>query len=267
MSDELKNEAGGPPVAHPTDDDLVLHYYDEPGSDHGDVARHLVRCDTCRARFVMLQRVMAMTQASAPPQPRASFEDDVWQRLAPAVTPRSDRWTRGQSRMPRGALGAGAAAVAVGVLLWVAPRPGTPRVSTTDALVAQPIPDALLLLDLDGHLERASRLLIEVDSGPRPAGLMRARVRAEDLVTTNRVYRHAATNAGETAIAAVLDDLGRALVELSRAPADLTPSEETRLRNRLGPDALLFKLRVTSATIRQQSSVSRLGVSESETPS
>ena len=65
---------------------------------------------------------------------------------------------------------------------------------------------------------------------------MRAQVGAEDLVASNRLYRRAATGAGEAVLADVLHDLGRVLVELSRAPAELTPSQEARLRGRLESD-------------------------------
>ncbi|MDP6579315.1 MAG: hypothetical protein QF681_01560 [Vicinamibacterales bacterium] len=269
MTDEPLNEAprSRAPVVHPTDDDLVLHYYDETDGSPGDVDRHLDGCDDCRARYVTLQRVMAMAQASALPQPRASFEEELWQRLAPAVTPRRDWWRPGRQRIPRWALGAGAA-IAAGLLLSIAPWPtAAPRVPSADSAEAQPTADLLLLSVLDVHFERVSRLLVEVGNGSGPADLLRARVDAEDLATSNRLYHHAAAGAGEAVIAEVLDDLGRALVELSRAPAELTPSGEARLRNRLGPGTLLFKVRVASATIRQQSAAPQPAVSESETPS
>ena len=42
--------AGGQPVNHLTDDELVLHYYDEDGADLVKVERHLETCVDCAGR-------------------------------------------------------------------------------------------------------------------------------------------------------------------------------------------------------------------------
>ena len=256
-------------AGHLCDDELVLHYYEESGADTYRAATHLEGCSECRERYVRLQRVMAMAQSSAP-QPRASFEDELWQRLEPTIAGRRDRFLLGRLRVPRWALSAGAAALAAGLLMAVGLdrwRSESPDPVSVAARAITPIPEVLLLTDLDAHLGRASRLLIEVGNGSGPADLMRAQVGAGDLVASNRLYRRAATGAGEAVIADVLHDLGRVLVELSRAPAELTPSQEARLRGRLKSDAMLFKLRVASATVRRRSAELRPAASESETPS
>jgi hypothetical protein len=75
---------------------------------------------------------------------------------------------------------------------------------------------------------------------------------ASDLVEANRLYREAATQAGETTTASVLDDLERSLLDIVHAPSTLTPAELEDVRARLDAAALLFKVRVLSNELRER---------------
>ena len=75
---------------------------------------------------------------------------------------------------------------------------------------------------------------------------------ASDLVDANRLYREAATQAGETSTASVLDDLERTLLDIVHAPSTLTPAELADVRARLDAAALLFKVRVLSNELRER---------------
>lgn len=252
-------------TSHPSDDELVLHYYDE--SDRREtLAAHLDQCADCRARYVTLQRVMATAQAGAEPQPPASFEDDLWARLQPVVATRP-HWSPARLATPRRLMFGIGSALAAGLVLTFTLRGPAPTSPTERRVPARVGLDPRLLGDLDLHLDRASRLLVEVGNTIGPDDLRRVQVDAEDLVVSNRLYRSAAGGGDDPALRAVLDDLDRALVELARAPLDLTPDDGARLRARLDPDMLLFKLRVAAATVREQAAATRSTLTESERPS
>ena len=76
--------------------------------------------------------------------------------------------------------------------------------------------------------------------------------RAQDLVSEARLYRQTAMHTGDTAVADVLDDLDRVLLEIAHAPSRLTPGDLDKLRQRLEAEGILFKIRVLGSTVRNQ---------------
>jgi hypothetical protein len=70
------------------------------------------------------------------------------------------------------------------------------------------------------------------------------RARTEDLIAANRLYRGAAMTTGEAAVAGVLDELERALIEIATAPPDAAAVELDDLRPRIESGGLVLKLRV-----------------------
>ncbi len=75
---------------------------------------------------------------------------------------------------------------------------------------------------------------------------------ASDLIDSNRLYRHEAERAGEDAVAGVLDELERQLLEIVHGPSTLTAREVNAMRARLEAAALLFKVRVLSDELRER---------------
>ena len=69
-------------ITHLTEDDLVLHYYDEmAGSEEATAAAHLAGCSQCHDRYRRLQRVArGRRRALAGPELPVS-ERTVWARL------------------------------------------------------------------------------------------------------------------------------------------------------------------------------------------
>ena len=50
----------------------------------------------------------------------------------------------------------------------------------------------------------------------------------------------------------VLDELERVLLDITHAPARISPEELEKLRQRLESEGILFKVRVVGSNVRQQ---------------
>ena len=75
---------------------------------------------------------------------------------------------------------------------------------------------------------------------------------AEDLLTTSRLYRQDAVDAGEQSVAMVLDDLERSLLEIVNRPSKISAADLEQIRRRIDAAALLFKVRVMSDELRRR---------------
>jgi len=76
--------------------------------------------------------------------------------------------------------------------------------------------------------------------------------RAEELVTANRLYRQTATTLGDAAMASVLDDLERVLLEIARSPSEISSQELVALQRRIESKGILFKVRVVGSQVRER---------------
>ena len=76
--------------------------------------------------------------------------------------------------------------------------------------------------------------------------------RAEQLVAANRLYRQTAASTGDAAIASVLDDLERVLVDIAASPTTMTQEDLDSVRRRIESKELLFKVRVVSSDVRER---------------
>ena len=75
---------------------------------------------------------------------------------------------------------------------------------------------------------------------------------ARDLVVENRLYRQTATETGDTAMTAVLDDLERVLVEVANSPSELPEADFERVRQRIESQGIIFKVRVLGERVRDR---------------
>jgi hypothetical protein len=76
--------------------------------------------------------------------------------------------------------------------------------------------------------------------------------RAEQLVAANRLYRQTALSTGDAAMASVLDDLERVLVDLAAGPKTVSQEDLDLVQRRILSKELLFKVRVVSSQVRQR---------------
>ena len=127
--------------------------------------------------------------------------------------------------------------------------------------------ERLLAAALSDHLAQSERILLEIvnRANPTAAALALAapaepgddvdmlddKARAAGLLDDNRLYRLTAARQGQLALAAVLEDLERVLLDVARGPEELSPEQLAILRERLDDQQLVFKVRVLEARLRE----------------
>lgn len=244
---------------HLTHDDLVLHYYGESGQDLARVDAHLSACDECRAALVRLQRTLALVDANAEGEPARGYEATMWARLqdrleAPAPWWHT-LWRRGSARWVLAASTAAIVAVAFysGWRAREVTAPATTAVVGSSAETA-PMRTRVLVIAVGDHLDRAQVVLSEVVNGEaEDADAFAAeRLRATDLVATNRLVRQTASLSGDESYDLVLEELERALSDIANAPDDLTVEDWNALKARIDTQGLLFRVRVLADDLRAQ---------------
>ncbi len=236
---------------HLTDDELVLHYYGEM-SDAAEAraCAHLDGCTTCRENLAALQRVMAAIDTAPMPEPDAWFEQRTWARLAPAIAAP----VRAQHgwQLPWRALAWGAAAALVVIAAFIAGQFTSPPTAPVQQVSTQePVRERVLLVDLGDHLDRTEAALVEFVSGA-DGQLASGRARVEDLVAANRLYRRTAVVSGEQAVADVLDELERVLIEIAGSAPTASTSDLDAVRRRIDTRGLLFKVRVMREGLQER---------------
>jgi len=250
---------------HLEDDELVLHYYGEmDAADEARTVAHLAGCGPCHASYTRLQRVLAAVEAAPGPEIADGFERNVWARLEPSLG-RPRGWLSWFVLSPaRLAWGAAVVALVTGSFFagrgWeqaVKSGGNAPALATAvpaGAPGATNLRERILLIDVGEHLDRSQTMLTELVSSDDDATIDFAaeRNRAEELVSANRLYRQTAAATGDRAIADLLDELERVLVDIAASPEKLTASELEEVRQRIDAAGLLFKVRVMSSQVRER---------------
>jgi len=238
-------------IDHLSEEQLVLHYYGEEGNTLA-AEQHLEQCPECRHLYGSLQRVLNVVHSLPVPERTADYGGQVWRRIEQRIPARRRFfWLPAPVRLA-------AAATAFAGLLVMAfmagryspqqRRPG--QMASADPKAGERI----LLVAVGDYLERSQMVLFElVNADPKGAmDISAEQERAQDLVSESRLYRQTAMHTGDTAVADVLDDLDRVLLEIAHAPSRLTPGDLDSLRQRLEAEGILFKIRVLGSTVRNQ---------------
>jgi len=112
--------------------------------------------------------------------------------------------------------------------------------------------ERVFLTEIGDHLERSQLALIELINSKTNGAvdITPEQVLARELAAVNRLFRRAASDAGEPGLASVLEDLELVLVEVANGPARLSADEFAALRERIDTDGLLFKVKVLGAQVR-----------------
>jgi len=241
-------------TSHPTEDDLILHFYGEaprPASIHA----YLALCPSCQGEYESIARTLTMVATPATPERNDLYGLEVWQRIRPLLPP-PDPWSRfwqvrWSTLSVAGALAVFTIAAFVAGRYWPSnERPAAPAggQSATTSVNGDERARTVAIID---HLERSERVLLDLSNADGP-DVSEEQAWASDLVDANRLYRDAALQAGETTTASVLDDLERTLLDIVHAPSTLTAAELDDVRARLDAAALLFKVRVLSNELRER---------------
>ncbi|MBC8647246.1 MAG: hypothetical protein H7X85_08795 [Thermoanaerobaculia bacterium] len=233
-------------MKHLDEEQLILLHYGETA----DSAAHLPGCAECRSRLESLRGLLGSLDLPVP-DPGPEYGSRVWRRLALKLEAGpATRVARPRAFFPRLALVGIAAALLVAAFL--AGRFWQQADKTADPISAASR-ERVLQLAVGDHLQRSQLVLLElVNSSPETPNSPREQERAEELVSTNRLYRQTAVQSGDTAVADVLGQLERVLVEIARSPAPLSGPEQESLRKRIEGQGLLFKVRVLGARLREQ---------------
>jgi len=246
---------------HPTDEDLILHFYGErDAAEGGRLDAHLEACPSCRAAWVELAETMQLVDRAAAPEPGPGFERVAWARVRAALPARRRGWTW------RVALPLAATAVVsatAGGVAWhllrhrapAAPSRTAAEAPARPASAARPAPlgERVLLTALDDHFQQAQMLLVELKNAPDDTSdLEFERASADELVAASRLYGIAARQQGERQFAQTLDELEAVLVDLARSRDAVDPDELRALRARIDSQDLLFKVRAATKQVHEQ---------------
>jgi hypothetical protein len=250
---------------HISEEQFVLFYYGESAEAVG-IESHLEECEACRSEFRGLQLVLNTVNSAPVPERGAGYGGAVWQRI-------EKRIGRGRRRAFQWWIWAPAMAALVlvsflaGRLSHPAAGSGTitatnsnPSISASQANTAAnkantEIRERILLVAVGDHLERSQMVLAELTNAPDKKGkldISDERQMAEELLDDNRLYRQTAHSTGDKAVASVLDDLERVLIEIAHSPSEVSNAQLEDLQQQIENRGLLFKVRVLGSKVREQ---------------
>lgn len=241
-------------MKHLSEEDLVLFYYGE-SQQAGGVEEHLDACEECRTSFRALQLVLNTVDSAPVPERGALYGEQVWRRIEGRL---------GRRLMPRRRIfswwiwsPAMAALVLAAFLAGRLSHRGEKPVTTASNQNAQQVRERILLVAVGDHLERSQMVLAELSNAPNQKGkldISDERQMAEELLDDNRLYRQTARTTGDTAVASVLDDLERVLIEIAHSPSEISGDQLAELRQQIENRGLLFQVRVLGSRVRDEES-------------
>jgi len=238
---------------HCSDDELLLEYYGEPSG----AATHLSACADCAARYRELKALLDEVTLE-PPDRGELYGLEVWQAIRHRLPTRERTW-HGLLTPQWGLAAAAALLLAVGFTagrVWPqAERPAvSPGASATVAVAAtdDEARRRVALLDMNDHFDRSDGVLAEVMNAAGPRELSAERLRAADLVAASRLYRQNAVAMNEPALAAVLEEVERVLLDIVHQPPQATAADLNEIRRRIDSAGLLFKVRVMTNELQHR---------------
>lgn len=235
---------------HISEEQLVWHYYGEPVEG---VDEHLTACGECREEFRRLQLVLNTVSAAGEPERGPGYGTEVWRRLALKGHPGRGGWLFW--KRPAILVPVLASLLAAAFLIG---RHYPAREAAPGVVASANVRERILLVAVGDHLDRSQMVLAELTHAS-PDGakfdISDQQKAAEDLLDANRLYRQTAERTGDGAVAGVLDDLERVLVEIANGPTEVTAEHLANLQRRIRDQGLLFKVRVMGTQVRQRERV------------
>ena len=241
-------------MTHYTEDDLILYYYGE-GRRRRKVEHHFETCVECRAAYHGLVETLELVTAPEVPEPSDAYPLEVWQRIRSKLPEQEAPWWQGWFEWRP----VTAAVAIVGLMatafvagrLWPHRAPAAPAAQLT--VDANEDGARVRLAAIGDHLDQSERVLLDlVNAEGQIVDLTDQQAWAADLIDANRLYRDAATRAGDALVANVLDDLERSLLEIVHGPSMPMPAELDAVRGRVDATALLFKVRILADELHER---------------
>jgi len=241
-------------MKHTTEEELIA-YREGMSVMRAEIAEHLKGCEKCRAELERIEAVLAALDTLPVPDPGDDYGRRVWQQIAPHLPEKPVRWWQSWFEPKRlMALGAVAALVIAAFLIGRHTGSGSPDVTATKEQVRERI----LVVAVGEHLGRSEMMLVELSNAEpnsptqKKVNIAAEQRRAEDLLDENRLYRQTALEQGDTALASVLDDLERVLLDVAHGPDQVTPAQLEKIRQKIEARGILFKVRVVSKELQER---------------
>ena len=244
-------------MTHHSDDDLLLEYYGEPVAP----SLHLAQCAECAERFRQLKSTLDPVTLD-PPERGDQYGLEVWQVIRHRLPARESWW---QSMLGLRPMLAAAAAIILLVSGFAAGRMWPSAAQSEPPIAAPAVGDVgavrlsddearrrAVLMTVNDHFDRSDRVLAEIMNAPGPHDLVTERQSARYLVAASRLYRQNAIVLGEPAVAGVLEEVERALLDVVHQPSSATAADLNEIRRRIESASLLFKLRVMANELQQR---------------
>ena len=242
---------------HIPEQELVAYAFGD-SAEAQTIAQHLGECADCAAEFKKLQSVlMAVNDDTLPVPEREHYAEQVWASVKPRLNAETAKsgllaWLRPQRlALAGGMLALLIIAFMVGrVTKTPAPNDNVATVTPQNGLSGS---ERLVRAEVGSHLERSQMMLVELsnaEAGKSGLDITEEQERARDLLEANRLYRQSAKRAGDPAVAAVLDELERVLIEIANSPSDLSQQRLAELQQQIQDQGILFKVRVIGSKVR-----------------
>jgi len=242
-------------MKHLKEEELIAYREGEP-TQREAIAEHLTSCTACRAELDRIETVLSALDNFPVPERGPEYGRAVWQQIAPRLPEKAGRgwsaWFEPRRWVAIGAMAAVVIAAFVAGRWTKKPEPGAPAAS-----VAQ-VRQRVLVLAVGEHLGKSEMVLMELanaspaNSGQKEINISAEQKRAEDLLDANRLYRETAQHDGDAALASVLDDLERVLMDVAHSPDELTPAKLESLQKRIEAHGILFKVRVVGQELQKK---------------
>lgn len=221
---------------HLSEEQLVEGYYDGLAPA---LQSHLAYCSECESLSRSIAEMLASANELTVPERGPGYGGEVWARVLPHLPLQKSK----ASAFRMWLLGTATAALLVFVFV-------AGMFTEHKRVPVPPAPDKtnqrVLYLSLSDYLDRAQITLTELAHVADPEEQRRAR----DLLVQNRILKQRTLQQGDTADAALLDDLERVLVQVAHSDAASDPDDLDALRRRINKGNLLFRVRIGSSDAR-----------------
>jgi hypothetical protein len=241
---------------HPTEEELI-GYREGETTQREAIAAHLTTCSACREVLQRIEAVLNALDHLPVPERGPEYSRKVWQQIAPQLPEKAGPGWRAWFEPRRWA--AVGTVVALVIVAFVAGRwtnrRGTPAVPAPSAAEVR---ERVLVVAVGEHLGKSEMVLMELanaapsESGQKQINISAEQKRAEDLLDANRLYRETARQDGDAALASVLDDLERVLLDVAHSPDQITPAKLEALQKRIEAHGILFKVRVVGKELQEK---------------
>jgi hypothetical protein len=242
-------------MKHLTEEELIA-YQEGETTQREAIAEHLTGCTACRAELDRIEAVLHALDNLPVPERGPEYGRTVWQQIAPRLPEKAGRgW--GAWFEPRRWVAIGAMAAMV-IAAFVAGRWSKPKDTGTPVASVAQVRERVLVVAVGEHLGKSEMVLMELanaapdNSGKKQINISAEQKRAEDLLDANRLYRETAKQDGDAALADILDDLERVLLDVAHSPDELTPAKLDSLQKRIEAHGILFKVRVVGKELQEK---------------